>query len=683
MKTIRLIKLTLRDFQSGSGTITADGEDTNVYAANGKGKTRLASAFSWLLFDKDSLGRSDFEIKNLDAQGNEEHGLEHSVEALLGISDSEAPLQAYRVALKKTYREQWTKKRGQAQATFTGHTVDYSVDGVPCQKKDFQSRITEIVGSEDTFRLLTSPTAFPALHWQKQRSLLLEICGDISDQDVIASDDKLAKLSAIMGKRSIDDHRKVVAARRTEINKELEKIPVRIDEVKRGLPDLTGLDRSEISAKIENFDYALNEKKLKLQGIDTGGSIAGLSKKLAEVNADILKIERTHYGETMKTGDRLDSHVSQVTSTITNQKKYIIETEGEISRKQFQLPRIEAELTMLREKWTAISDESLYIPDFKDDVKEVCAACGQSLPAAEVEEAHRKALEMYTNYKYNETKTFNLSKAQRLEDTEARGTTLAAEKKRITEEIETLTKDLEITKAVIAENEILLAEHKADRDAIRKTAEDYSMIFGRAELLDAKAELEASIQAEKDGRTQDADKIKADITILQGELDAAKEKVDRFTRREAGEKRIQTLMAEEKTLAAEFEKLEAELFLTELFIKQKVDLLSKRINSKFEITRFKLFSQNINGGIEQCCEITSGGVGFNSGLNSAARTNAGLDIIKTLQHYYSMSCPVFVDNAESVVDLLHPDCQMIRLIVSERDSVLRVETAATAVGAAA
>lgn len=85
MKEIRLNKLTLRDFQGGTFTLEANGEDVNIYAANAIGKTRLASAFSWLLFDKDSLGRTDFEIKNLNATGEAEHGLEHSVEAVLEI----------------------------------------------------------------------------------------------------------------------------------------------------------------------------------------------------------------------------------------------------------------------------------------------------------------------------------------------------------------------------------------------------------------------------------------------------------------------------------------------------------------------------------------------------------------------------------------------------------------------
>ena len=123
MKTIRLIRLMLSNFQGGTFTLYADGADVNVFAANGVGKTRLMSAFTWLLFDKDSLGRSDFSLKNLDAQGEEAHMLEHTVEAELDID-------GVRIVLRKIYKEQWTKRRGSATDTFTGHTNDFYIDHI-------------------------------------------------------------------------------------------------------------------------------------------------------------------------------------------------------------------------------------------------------------------------------------------------------------------------------------------------------------------------------------------------------------------------------------------------------------------------------------------------------------------------------------------------------------------------
>jgi ATPase involved in DNA repair len=86
MTKITLHRLILQNFKGFTFLLDAGDYDTNVYGANATGKTTLADAVSWLLFDKDSLGRSDFEIKNLDAMGNEEHGLDHSVEGLFTVN---------------------------------------------------------------------------------------------------------------------------------------------------------------------------------------------------------------------------------------------------------------------------------------------------------------------------------------------------------------------------------------------------------------------------------------------------------------------------------------------------------------------------------------------------------------------------------------------------------------------
>ena len=158
-------------------------------------------------------------------------------------------------------------------------------------------------------------------------------------------------------------------------------------------------------------------------------------------------------------------------------------------------------------------------------------------------------------------------------------------------------------------------------------------------------------------------------------MNCAKVDADKFTRIEQGEKRINQLKEDEKRLAREFEELERQLYLIETFIKAKVSMLTERINSKFEIVRFKLFETQVNQGISECCEITVNGVGYNSGLNSAARTQGGLDIIRTLQKHYELSCPIWIDNRESCTEIPDMNCQILSLIVSPADKVLRVETA--------
>ena len=71
---------------------------------------------------------------------------------------------------------------------------------------------------------------------------------------------------------------------------------------------------------------------------------------------------------------------------------------------------------------------------------------------------------------------------------------------------------------------------------------------------------------------------------------------------------------------------------------------------------------------------TSQGLKLFSDANDAAKLNAGLEIIDVLSRYWGIEMPVFVDNAESVVYLQKIAPQVIRLVVSEADERLRVET---------
>jgi hypothetical protein len=61
-------------------------------------------------------------------------------------------------------------------------------------------------------------------------------------------------------------------------------------------------------------------------------------------------------------------------------------------------------------------------------------------------------------------------------------------------------------------------------------------------------------------------------------------------------------------------------------------------------------------------------------INNAGRIQVGMDIIRTLQGHYGIQAPVWIDNAESVIILPDMDCQVIRLVVSEPDKALRIET---------
>jgi DNA repair exonuclease SbcCD ATPase subunit len=627
---IRLNAIALNNFKGVKDlALEFDGGNAVIYGTNATGKTTVYDAFLWLLFGKDSLGRTDFDIKALDAEGNPVSGLDHSVEAVLSLDGKP-------IALKKTYKEKWTKRRGSAKSEFSGHTTDYHIDGVPVTKTAFAAKIDAIV-DEETFKLLTSARYFnEGLAWQKRREILLNVCGDVSDKDVIAANKDLAKLAGILGERSLDDHRKVIAEARKKINGELMQIPVRLDELDKSMPDITGIDREAVRKEIHDRKQAKAALEKEKGVVENGGQTAGLYRKLDEVNAEIQK------NNTAADKEREERLAPAMEESARLQKS--IEEADEALRRLFRerdadaekLPLLEKEIKAQRNLWHEVNNA-------RHEGETVCPTCGQDLPC----EAVKAAVEKH-----------NAWKAEKLKEIQARGKALAKEVEDIKTRNIGLCEEIEANERKIGELLKLKQACNTEAEKIRGLQPD------NAELLRKKADLEARIESAGAGENKQAvQDLEAGIAREETRIEEAGALLAKLDQAEAGRKRRNELLASEKRLAKEFEDLEHELYLCDQFIRTKVDLLESRINSRFLFTRFKLFEEQINGGVTETCVAMFGGVPYPS-LNNAARINVGLDILNTLSGHYGVAAPVFVDNAEAVVDLAHIDAQTIKLVVS-------------------
>jgi DNA repair exonuclease SbcCD ATPase subunit len=656
---MKVLNLKLRNFKGiHSFEIDTQGKDVNVFGDNAAGKTTLADAFMWLLFDKDSSNRKDFQIKTLKPDGEPEHGLEHSVEAILELDDRQ------QIALKKVFQEKWQKKRGSATAEFTGHTTDHFIDGVPVQKKEYNAKIAEIA-DEQIFRLLTDPRYFnEVLHWTDRRKLLLEVCGDVLDSEVIASNPELSQLSEILGNRTIEQHRKVIQARRTEINKELEKIPVRIDEVKLGLPNIDDITNpDELPNDITKLREELKAKQEELAQAKAGGSVAEKTKQLREIEGQMLEI-KNQYRKAM------DEKVSDKRQELQKIQVAIYRLKSEIESKERSIQIHESETKSLSKgmeryrNWWHEENAKVFEQEQAAFLKlDTCPTCGQPLPQEQLQEAREKALAQ-----------FNKAKAEKLEAISAEGKRLKDMKTASEENLAYVRRELEKAKAELVELEKKEAALKAEIEAIMQGEQPVESTPEYVRLQKQHEELQEQIrQAQADVSTTVA-AIQKEADEISGAIQALEQAKARFEARESGLKRIEELKAEERKLAAEYEELEHQLYLTDEFIRAKVRLLEDKINSKFKMARFKLFNVLVNGGIEECCETTFNGVPYGN-LNNGARLNIGLDIINTLAEHYGFSPPVWLDNAESVTNILPTKGQQIRLIVSAKDKKLRVEVA--------
>jgi len=200
-----------------------------------------------------------------------------------------------------------------------------------------------------------------------------------------------------------------------------------------------------------------------------------------------------------------------------------------------------------------------------------------------------------------------------------------------------------------------------------------------AEILEANKEIPAkkkeieSLQTEMDSLSvEDPVELKVRRAELRVSIDVINKELTGFDQIKKADHRIAQLMEEEKTLAGLIASEEKEQFTIENFLKAKADELEKQINKKFKVVEFKMFETQINGSQVETCKALINGVPF-SDANTASKVNAGVDIINTLCEHFGVRAPIFIDNRESVIELIDTESQLINLIVSDQDKKLRIE----------
>lgn len=645
---MRIISLKLENFQGVADKFFdfEDGQNYSIYGDNATGKTTVYNAFTWLLTGNSSTGIKSFNPKTIEA-----HGLDHSVEAVMLDEKTQS-----RVTLKRVFREVYTKKRGAVSEVFSGHTTDYYIDDVPQKEKDFGAKITELFGEPDEVKALTMPFYFPeVMKWDERRKILIDICGDVFDEDVFNSNPELKGLTSVLDGHSVEELRTILAARKTKLNKEMDSVPIRIDEANKSIPAELE-DESNIRASIEDFRKSIEELKSKRLELEKGSVNVNeeLKLKIVEKQTEIEKAKSQYLNAQNEKLTNYRHELGMIQNNIreTESRKWDYENKAkQIAHDIEQMTKRRAELA---EQYKLTAERTW------DDTKEICPTCGQPLPAEQIAELKEK---------------FNLDKSNELEAIRKEG------QKNSKDFIAEKQKELEEVNVEIASYVDYIKQSQALAEETKKNAPAQVSFETTKTYSDLKKELDALnegelLEVDEEKKKQIAE---LDVKISEAEegLNGMNEKLSQIEFAEKQKGRVKELEAELQKLAATYEETERELYLCELFTKTKVSLLDEKINQRFRNVRFKLFDEQINGGIKDNCEVLipcgEKLVPF-AYANNASRINAGLEIIGTLSNAWERSIPVFVDNAESVSHLDESEkMQVIRLVVSEKDKELRLE----------
>lgn len=655
MKNILIKRLIIKNFK-GIKALEIDFEKiTNIFGENATGKTTIFDSFCWILFGKDSKDRKDFEIKTLGSGGEALHGLEHSVIGILDVNGEE-------ITLERIFTEKWTKKKGLADKVFSGHETTYYINQVPAKQKEYNEKVTNIL-ADNTFKLLSNPLYFNSIEWKKQREILLEIIGDIDQDNVINYKKELKPLDQLLSDNTpIEDFRKKVKAQIAKYSKDKESIPFRIDECNNSIVD-------------EDFD-ALEFRKRTIQG-----GINSLSEQIAagdnsseklKLEKDLADLKLEHSTKLSNAKETSTKPSNELNIKISDKKYEINNLEHKIqifNRNKFDAEEaIKAAHTMIttnteKQQSLRVEWQQEYDTLFEfDENEKFCPTCHREYEFEKLEE-----------FRANAEGYFDEIKSKKINSINKQGKDLGEKIKELEASIKQNNDKISSSVEKLSEYNSKMEQLKSDIKQLEIDKESLSInntitFTGEDELINSIDEIKNKISNFKlnDNMVLINKKLE-----LEARLEDISKQLGKKDNNETLRKRIQELQDEERTLANEIAKIEGYDFLCEEFIRTKVGLLEERINSKFMNVTFKLFEQQINGGLNECCEALIDGVPF-SNANTASQINAGIEIINTLSEFYEVNAPIFIDNRESINQITSTDSQVINLIVS-KDKKLKVE----------
>jgi len=654
MKTITINRLTLVNFKGIKNlSIDFNPGTFEVKGQNETGKTTIMDAFLWLLFGKDSTDRKDFEIKTLDKNNKAIPKLDHEVTGILDID-------GHTVTLKRCFKEKWTKHQGAGETKFTGNETLFYVDEVPYQAGQYGEKINSII-DELVFKMVTNPHYFNSMKWQDRRAVLINLAGEVRDQDIAQTKPEFVKLLQDLSGKSFDEFRRSLAEKKKRLKDDLTLIPARVDEVNRSLPvepdygHLNGLlkqnqaDLADVEAKLTN-ELKLSEAVLKQE----------------QERQKQIYIHKTHLGQIeFRTQEKATAGSREKESKLTGLQHELTDNENLQSfnvsackSNALKIEHLEKKMDELRNEWNAENSKQLIF----NENEFICPACKRPYESNDVD-TQKQAM----------TANFNQSKIKKCEGIQRGGMELA-------EQVKALKDDTAWRQKQINEQAEKILQLKTQITSFSETKPVVIDFEADPEYMTVKKQI-ADLEAEE-YQSPDTSELRAKQTELKDRIISLNNQLSVKETIEKGQARIAELNDEMRTKSQQLADLEKQEFIMTDFERVKMNSVESQVNKMFSLVRFKMFNTLINGGIEPCCETLINGVPWLD-ANSASRTNGGIDIINTLSNYYQVSAPIWIDNNESVNRLCDTQSQVIKLTVTtdktlKFDKVMLTKTLANA-----
>ena len=656
MKKIIFKSLSLLNFKGIRNLHVSFGENLTVISGrNAAGKTSIADAIMWVLFDVGYDGNK-LEPKTFDKNHEIIKEIPHEAELTLLVDGDQ-------IVLKRSLSDAWKGDK-------CTNTYKYYVNGDVTTAGDFK-KVVESICPDSVFRRISSATNFCSLPWQKQRELLESLADKYTTQDITQGDERFDFVVEELKKKTIADLIHHIKYKRKEVQKQLDAVPVRLAELNKSLPEEQDWDA--LSAEKTKLNDKLVELANKMQAIRIGGAdkvrYDGILKKIEfaekrkrnmEHGAMNLATEQAtkHQSDVITTNIAVKKAQSLVDDLKATMRGY---TESEIHAKD-KKEECESKVVDINNRLDELS-KSRWSWNAEDGI---CPHCGQPLPAEDVERIKKESKDRFNERKSNASKKIQEEfNGIQQEYTDAKNLLEKLDNDRMV-----TTNQLVKANKTLKEAEFKKLEMDAEKpktyEQILAEKEEYQQVV--KEIADLQAELnKPSASSDENAKMlAELEKEREPIGTRYNEvleLLATKETYDRIS------ELIEKAKQDKESYQNQLDELDEQLDLANEYNKKSCQLLEENVNGHFSYVKWSMFTQDLDGNMKPYCECYHDGVPY-SRLNGAAKVNAGIDIANTFSRFYQLSAPMVLDECESVNDPIYSgDQQQIRLKVTTDDKL--------------
>lgn len=666
-----LKSLHLENFKGTKDKTYEFGKTTRVSGMNRLGKTTIATAWFWLLADK------NYElVSNPNIRPDDVEECVPMVTAVLDVDGKE-------ITIAKMQKRKVGKPdaNGISKVTLTN---TYEINSVPKTERDFNADLEELGLIVDNFFVCSHPDVFTGQKQADMRKILFKMASAKTDAEIAATSEDTADVAKLLESYKFEEIEAMNNASKKKAVEQLDAIPNQI----------IGLEKAKVDVDVAEQELAKADLERKIAEADqkiasAGNSVENLRQEEMQLQFDMSIITQDMSRELSAKRRELENSLENYDPVVENIRKNISKTKGQIADNTQAIADADVERKKLGEQYNAdkvkVFDETYFLFDAKkwvfDESTTVCSLCGQKLPEDKIEqlkadferrkeEAREDAMRKLRDAKNN----FVAQKNSNLEEIKKKG---FVQKDLIDE----LTKKNAYLQAVIddlKEQEKVAAVRK--EELFKQLAEiqeeaDYTQNEEYVKLNARHNEVLAEIE-----RLQAADdaEIVASLKIEKEDLKSQLEETNKIIAQAANNVRIDEQIADMQKKQREYEqaKADAEKILHQLkeVSKCKNELLVEEINQHFGIVSWKLFDYQKNGEYKEVCVPMVDGKEFGVTTNTGREIQAKLDICNSFQKFFDMYVPIFLDGAESLNDEYIPavDTQLILLTVTE-DKRLKVE----------